>query len=641
MEMLEEPFASPPPPRSQRKVLRRSEESGEADLSDPDLDIMPNKRLSFDESDDDLVVTENPEPEERCSQDVPMADVSGLRHQLGSMDMERDEELTERSMIFFASPDPIMGSPPSPLATVSEHDESGLHDMSTSPDPKVVQFVASIPATPAHFPADKPSMPHRRTFGEAPKSPVKSVNHRSRFSLDAKDEMAEQTGLDSGCNVNPFKAVGCVGGDAAQESRGYLQTKRSAATMLATPDLLLNPDISPPESGYGSCKSRPKYMKTEKVRFSLGSPSSSASSVSNSLSRYDNDFSELEVVGNGHFGVVTKVRKRLDGVVYAIKRTDDKLKQRSFTDIVTEVFALAALESHPNVLRYFSSWVENGYLYIQSEYCDAGSLRTHINQNIALEKRFEEDEIKRIARQAGSGLVFLHEQKLVHLDVKPDNIFMSYRRMQQSSCSPNEPKPSDNDSGRYLYKIGDLGHVRSFRSGSLDNYNDGDKRYLAPEILHCMSEAIADPSKADVYSLGITLFETARVCRTEETGTDWKWLDVAQRNGMIPGIAHLNLSLNVLFQRMTDLNPCQRLSMHEVLNDAAVHAPVAKSMSELQKDLEVAHIENMVLTRELKASRGSGPVLGDCGQRRGIGAIKPKITLLGRTIKNRAFSTQF
>lgn len=40
------------------------------------------------------------------------------------------------------------------------------------------------------------------------------------------------------------------------------------------------------------------------------------------------------------------------------------------SDVVTEVFALAALDSHPNVLRYFSSWIENGHLYIQSEYCD-------------------------------------------------------------------------------------------------------------------------------------------------------------------------------------------------------------------------------------------------------------------------------
>ena len=55
--------------------------------------------------------------------------------------------------------------------------------------------------------------------------------------------------------------------------------------------------------------------------------------------------------------------------------------------------------------------------------------------------------------------------------------------------------------------LGDLGHVRSFRQGPVANFIDGDKRYLAPEILHDMHAVLFDPPKADVYSLGVVVFE--------------------------------------------------------------------------------------------------------------------------------------
>ncbi len=58
--------------------------------------------------------------------------------------------------------------------------------------------------------------------------------------------------------------------------------------------------------------------------------------------------------------------------------------------------------------------------------------------------------------------------------------------------------------------VGDLGHVRSFKQGPVTNFIDGDKRYLAPEILHDMHAVLYDPPKADVYSLGVTVFETVR-----------------------------------------------------------------------------------------------------------------------------------
>lgn len=75
------------------------------------------------------------------------------------------------------------------------------------------------------------------------------------------------------------------------------------------------------ESGYGS---RHKVFKGEKVNFRVGSPE-----FDTGVGRYDADFLVLETIGSGHFGTVSKVRKRLDGAIYAIKRIQDQVKQAS------------------------------------------------------------------------------------------------------------------------------------------------------------------------------------------------------------------------------------------------------------------------------------------------------------------------
>ena len=59
-------------------------------------------------------------------------------------------------------------------------------------------------------------------------------------------------------------------------------------------------------------------------------------------------------------------------------------------------------------------------LRFSSLFLPAGTLGVHIEQYSKLvEKKFEEEEIRHVVRQAGNGLAFLHEQMLVHLDVKP------------------------------------------------------------------------------------------------------------------------------------------------------------------------------------------------------------------------------
>ncbi|KAJ3033827.1 Eukaryotic translation initiation factor 2-alpha kinase [Rhizophlyctis rosea] len=76
-------------------------------------------------------------------------------------------------------------------------------------------------------------------------------------------------------------------------------------------------------------------------------------------SRYKEDFAELKPLGKGAFGQVWRVRNRLDGVEYAIKRVKLRVgKKHNLQKILREVKFQARL-SHPNVVRYYSAWLEH------------------------------------------------------------------------------------------------------------------------------------------------------------------------------------------------------------------------------------------------------------------------------------------
>ncbi|KAF7546777.1 hypothetical protein G7046_g9206 [Stylonectria norvegica] len=74
------------------------------------------------------------------------------------------------------------------------------------------------------------------------------------------------------------------------------------------------------------------------------------------MSRYTEDFIEEGRLGKGGFGEVVKARKKLDGQIYAIKKITQR-SQASLTEILKEVRLLSQL-SHPAVVRYYNTWVE-------------------------------------------------------------------------------------------------------------------------------------------------------------------------------------------------------------------------------------------------------------------------------------------
>ena len=257
--------------------------------------------------------------------------------------------------------------------------------------------------------------------------------------------------------------------------------------------------------------------------------------------RYRVEFHEAGLLGQGQFGAVYKAVNRFDGCVYAVKKIKKPAKGGAYGDAsaIREVCALAVLgKGHVNVVRYFSAWCEQSQMFIQSEYCNGGSVADVI-QDHRLHRLggFSTDMANDLLKQVSSGLEFIHNQDLAHLDIKPANIFRSF------SDVVTLEMPETKLSGPVTYKIGDLGHVTK---SSVKSVNEGDCRYMSKEMIDSEN---TDLFKADVFALGLSVYEAVSLIELPQNGPVWHEL----RSGSIPSILSVDDSLNSLLLKM--LNP--------------------------------------------------------------------------------------
>ncbi len=80
-----------------------------------------------------------------------------------------------------------------------------------------------------------------------------------------------------------------------------------------------------------------------------------------SMSRYEREFKDITPLSSGSFGSVFRARRELDGHEYAVKKiTFDEMgySKESIDQVIREVQCLAAVNDHPNIVRYYTSWWE-------------------------------------------------------------------------------------------------------------------------------------------------------------------------------------------------------------------------------------------------------------------------------------------
>ncbi|NXK20121.1 NEK5 kinase, partial [Arenaria interpres] len=190
----------------------------------------------------------------------------------------------------------------------------------------------------------------------------------------------------------------------------------------------------------------------------------------------------IKKIGEGSFGTIFLAKGKVDSeqcVVKEINLTKMPVKEKEASQ--KEVVLLAKMK-HANIVTFYDSLQEKNKLYIVMEYCDGGDLMKRINMQHGV--LFDEDQILSWFVQISLGLKHIHDKKILHRDVKAQNIFLS------------------ND-GR-VAKLGDFGIARQLNSTmEFAHTCVGTPYYLSPEI--CENRPYNN--KTDIWSLGCVLYE--------------------------------------------------------------------------------------------------------------------------------------
>jgi len=192
----------------------------------------------------------------------------------------------------------------------------------------------------------------------------------------------------------------------------------------------------------------------------------------------------LGELGRGGMGVVYRAKDPLIGRVVAVKtiRLSEEGSGLSHEQLVerfqTEARA-AGLLTHPNIVVIYDAGETDGLYYITMELVNGKSLQALLDSG----EQFPLPRLLRIMEQVCSALQYAHDNKVVHLDIKPANIMLG---------------PDDH------VKITDFGTAKILQVGAAQQTSAmGTPGYMSPEQV----KGNAVDGRTDIFALGVMLYE--------------------------------------------------------------------------------------------------------------------------------------
>ncbi|KAI5608464.1 serine/threonine-protein kinase Nek1 isoform X2, partial [Silurus asotus] len=288
-------------------------------------------------------------------------------------------------------------------------------------------------------------------------------------------------------------------------------------------------------------------------------------------------YEKVKKIGEGSFGKAILVKSREDGHQYVIKeigisRMSNKERQESRKEV-----AVLANMSHPNIVQYKESFEENGCLYIVMDYCEGGDLFKKINNQKGL--LFSEEQILDWFVQICLALKHVHDRKILHRDIKSQNIFLTKDGTVQ---------------------LGDFGIARVLNSTvELARTCIGTPYYLSPEI--CENKPYNN--KSDIWALGCVLYEMCTLKHAFEAGNMKNLVLNIIRGSYPPVSVHYSQDLRALLGLLFKRSPRERPSVSAILDKPFLARRIQKFLS---PQLIAQEFNQSLLVKQPKISVAQG-----------------------------------
>lgn len=257
------------------------------------------------------------------------------------------------------------------------------------------------------------------------------------------------------------------------------------------------------------------------------------------------DFQILRAIGKGSFGKVCIVQKKDTMKMYAMKYMNKLqcVEKDAFSNVLKEIQILTSLE-HPFLVNLWFTFQDEEDMFMVVDLLLGGDLRYHLQQESS---HFTEARVTLYVCEIALALDYLRSRKIIHRDVKPDNILLD-------------------DAGH--------AHLTDFNIATVVLPEEtvisvcGTKPYMAPEVTVCALDHSKGYSfEADWWSLGVTAFEMINRKRPYDIHSDTTIEEIHDmiRNTCLRFPRGTDKGIIKLIQTMMAFEPSQRTSSVEKL----------------------------------------------------------------------------
>ncbi|XP_041806195.1 serine/threonine-protein kinase Nek5 isoform X2 [Chelmon rostratus] len=263
----------------------------------------------------------------------------------------------------------------------------------------------------------------------------------------------------------------------------------------------------------------------------------------------------IRQIGEGAFGKAFLVRHRGAGGdrQCVVKQIDLRKMSAREKEASKKEATLLSKMKHPNIVAFIDSFQESGSLYIVMEFCDGGDLMKKINLQRGVP--FTEEQVLDWFVQICLGLKHIHNRKILHRDIKAQNIFLT--------------------NGGMKAKLGDFGIARMLNNTmELARTCVGTPYYLSPEIC----EGRPYNNKTDIWSLGCVLYELCTLRHPFEGSSLQQLVSKICRGRCSPVPSRYSYDLRLLVTQLFKVNPRDRPSVSSVLRRPVLQKHISRHL---------------------------------------------------------------
>lgn len=214
---------------------------------------------------------------------------------------------------------------------------------------------------------------------------------------------------------------------------------------------------------------------------------------------------------------------------------------------------------HPNIVNVLEAFEENNTVYYAMEYIDGGSLDKKIEQN----QKLSEKQCMELTKQIGSAVSFMHDNMMLHLDLKPSNIMLKQNGDAVLIDFGLSKQYTENGEPETLTKVG--GGTPGYAPLEQISYRDG-KGF---------------PVTMDVYALGGTMYKMLTGVRPPEAS------DILEDGFPLQELTNRNVSEHtavVIAKAMMPKRSERYQSVMDMINDLSSESPFSNSSHQARKE---------------------------------------------------------